>query len=235
MLELKNISVHYGKLQALANVSIIAEPRSITSLIGANGAGKTTCLRAVSGLVPITSGQIWFDGNRIDGRAPEKIAKLGIAHVPEGKRLFLQMSVYKNLISGAFVRRDRAAVEKDLMAVYERFPVLYRYRHRAAKTLSGGEQQMLALSRGIMSSPKLYMLDEPSLGLAPLVVAQVASHIKRLAEEGAAVVLVEQNARLALKLAARAYVLETGHIALEGAAHELANDDHVKEAYLGVA
>lgn len=235
MLELKDVRVHYDKLEALTGVSISVEAGAITSLIGANGAGKTTCLRAISGLVPVSSGEIWFDGTRIDGRASDKIARLGIAHVPEGKRLFLQMSVYQNLMAGAYLRQDRSATARDLEGVYQQFPVLDRNRGRAAKTLSGGEQQMLALARGMMSKPRLYMFDEPSLGLAPLVVAQVAAHIERLADDGAAIILVEQNARVALRLAKRAYVLETGRIVLEGDAKELANNRHVRDAYLGVA
>jgi branched-chain amino acid transport system ATP-binding protein len=235
MLELKGVGVHYEKLEALSGVSISVQPASITSLIGANGAGKTTCLRAISGLVPTSSGEIWFDGTRIDGWAPDRIAKLGIAHVPEGKRLFLQMTVYQNLMAGAYLRRDRSATARELEKVYQQFPVLHRYRGRAAKTLSGGEQQMLALARGMMSDPRLYMFDEPSLGLAPLIVAQVAAHIEQLAEDGAAIILVEQNARLALRLAKRAYVLETGKIVLEGDAKVLKDNRHVKDAYLGVA
>ena len=235
MLELKDVSVHYGKLQALAGVTMVAEPGAITSLIGANGAGKTTCLRAISGLVPISAGEVLFAGTRLDGLPPHRIARLGIAHVPEGKRLFLQMSVYKNLVAGAYLRTDRDAVRRDIQKVFERFPVLREHSGHPASTLSGGQQQMLALGRGMMASPKLYMFDEPSLGLAPLIVRQVADEIRRLAEEGAAVVLVEQNARLALKLSKRAYVLETGRVALEGDATELAHHDYVRTAYLGVA
>lgn len=235
MLELKAVHVHYGKLEALHGVSMTVQQGSITSLIGANGAGKTTALRAVSGLSPNSAGEIWFDGTRIDHMSPEKVARLGIAHIPEGKRLFLQLSVYQNLMAGAYLRRDRAGVAKDIEMVFERFPVLSAYRRRAAKTLSGGEQQMLAIGRGMMARPRLYMFDEPSLGLAPIIVGQVAMQIQSLAEDGAAIVLVEQNARMALRLARYAYVLETGRVALEGSAESLLQDRHVKDAYLGVA
>ncbi len=234
MLEMKNVIVHYGKVAALKDVSISVEEGSITSLIGANGAGKSTCLRAISGLVPITSGEIWFDGRRIDGMAPENTARLGIAHIPEGKRLFLRLSVYKNLMSGAFLRNDKLGIDRDLGKTYQRFPALDRYRKRRAGTLSGGEQQMLAFGRGLLANPKLFLFDEPSLGIAPIVVREIGEHIRQLAQEGATIILVEQNASLALKLSKKAYVLETGTIVLEGDAKQLANNKHVRAAYLGL-
>lgn len=234
MLNIKNIVVHYGGVEALKGISIDAEEGSITTLIGANGAGKSTCLRAISGLVPLTSGEIWFEGKRIDGMAPEKIAKLGIAHVPEGRRLFPWMSVFDNLVTGAYLRNDKAGIERDLERTYEYFPILRRRRRLQARSLSGGEQQMLAFGRGLLSNPRLFLFDEPSLGLAPILVREVADRIRRLAEEGYTVLLVEQNASLALTLAKKAYVLETGRIALEGDAKELQDNEHVKKAYLGM-
>ena len=234
MLNLKNIVVHYGGVGALKGISIDVEAGSITTLIGANGAGKSTCLRAISGLVPLTSGEIWFEDKRIDGMAPEKIVELGIGHVPEGKKLFLEMSVFDNLMTGAFLRKDKDGIERDLERVYEYFPLLRRARHRQASSLSGGEQQMLAIGRGLMSNPKLLLLDEPSLGLSPILTQEVASIIERITDEGVPILLIEQNASLALKLASKGYVLETGRIALEGDTKQLQDNEHVKKAYLGL-
>lgn len=234
MLNLKNIVVHYGGVEALKGISIDVEVGSITTLIGANGAGKSTCLRAISGLVPLTSGEIWFEDKRIDGMAPEKIVELGIGHVPEGKRLFLEMSVFDNLMTGAFLRKDKDGIERDLERVYDYFPLLRRARHRQASSLSGGEQQMLAIGRGLMSNPKLLLLDEPSLGLSPILTREVASIIERIADGGFSILLIEQNASLALKLASKGYVLETGRIALEGDTKQLQDNEHVKKAYLGL-
>lgn len=234
MFNIKNIVVHYGGVEALKGISIDAEEGSITTLIGANGAGKSTCLRAISGLVPLTSGEIWFEGKRIDGMAPEKIAELGIAHIPEGRRLFPWMSVFDNLMTGAYLRNDKAGIQRDLERTYEYFPILRRRHRQYARSLSGGEQQMLAFGRALLSNPRLFLFDEPSLGLAPILVGEVADRIRRLAEEGYTVLLVEQNASLALTLAKKAYVLETGRIALEGDAKELQDNEHVKKAYLGM-
>lgn len=234
MLSLKNIAVYYGGVEALKGISIDAEKGSITALIGANGAGKSTCLRAISGLVPLSSGEIWFEGKRIDGIAPERIVKLGIAHVPEGKRLFLTMSVYDNLLTGAFLRKDRAGVERDLEKAFDYFPILYERRRQQAGTLSGGQQQMLAFGRGLLSNPKLFLFDEPSLGIAPIIVHEIGERISRLAEEGYTIILVEQNAILALELAKKAYVLETGRVALEGDAKQLRDNEYVKKVYLGI-
>lgn len=234
MLKLKNIVVHYGGVTALSDISLQAEAGSITTLIGANGAGKSTCLRAISGLVQLTSGEIWFEDKRIDGMGPEKIVELGIGHVPEGKRLFLEMSVGDNLLTGAYLRKDRDGIQKDLELVYGYFPNLRRARNRLASSLSGGEQQMLAIGRGLMTSPKLLLLDEPSLGLSPILTQEVASIIKRIADQGLSILLIEQNASLALKLANKGYVLETGRIALEGDAKQLRDNEHVQKAYLGI-
>ncbi len=234
MLSLKNIAVHYGGVEALKGISIDAEKGSITALIGANGAGKSTCLRAISGLVPLSSGEIWFEGKRIDGIAPERIVKLGIAHVPEGKRLFLPMSVYDNLLTGAFLRKDKEGVERDLEKAYDYFPILYERRRQRAGTLSGGQQQMLAFGRGLLSNPKLFLFDEPSLGIAPIIVHEIGERISRLADEGYTIILVEQNAILALELAKKAYVLETGKVALEGDAKQLRDNEYVKKVYLGI-
>jgi branched-chain amino acid transport system ATP-binding protein len=235
MLNLKNIVVRYDGVQALKNVSIDVQKGSITGLIGANGAGKSSMLKAISGLVPITSGEIWFEGKRIDGKEPEKIVELGIGHVPEGKQLFLEMSVEDNLLTGAHLRKDHERVQQDLERIYAYFPVLRGARHRRASTLSGGEQQMLAIGRGLMSNPKLLLLDEPSLGLSPILTSEVGSIIKRIADEGVSILLIEQNANLALQLAKQNYVMETGTIALQGDSKELQNNDHVRAAYLGIS
>ena len=235
MLSLRNIVVHYDGVEALKDISIDVEAGSITSLIGANGAGKSTCLRAISGLASPTSGEIWFENKRIDGMSPEKIVGLGIGHVPEGKRLFLEMSVFDNLMIGAFLRKDKDGIERDLEHIYEYFPLLREARNRQASNLSGGEQQMLAIGRGLMSNPKLLLLDEPSLGLSPILTREVGSIIERIAEEGVSILLIEQNATVALKLASKGYVLETGRIVLDGDNKELQNNDHVKAAYLGIS
>ncbi len=233
MLKVKNIVVQYGGVQALKGVSIDVEAASVTTLIGANGAGKTTCLKAISGLVPLSSGEIWFEGKRIDGMPPEEIVKLGIAHVPEGRRLFPFMTVFDNLMVGSFLRKDKAGIKQDLERVLEYFPTLRDRLRQQAKSLSGGEQQMLAFGRALLSKPKLLILDEPSLGLAPLMVQEMGEHIKQVVKDGYPVILVEQNASLALSLATKAYVLETGVIALEGEAKELEVHEHVKKFYLG--
>ena len=205
----------------------------IVTIIGANGAGKTTTLRAISGLVKVVSGEIWFDGQRIDGLPPEKIVALGIAHVPEGRRIFPDLTVEENLRTGAFLRRDKAAVEADLEEIFQRFPRLRERRTQWAKTMSGGEQQMLAIGRALMAKPRLLLLDEPSMGLAPVVVQEIARIVEEISKNGVPVILVEQNAELALQLADHAYVLETGSLALEGPARELHENEHVKRAYLG--
>ena len=235
MLTLKDIVVHYGGVQALKGISLEVQEGAVTALIGANGAGKSTTLRAISGLVPLTSGEILFEGKRIDGKSPEKIVALGIVQVPEGKRLFLEMSVLDNLLAGAYLRKDTDRLATDLEHIYGYFPILGKARHRPASNLSGGEQQMLAIGRGLMASPRLLLLDEPSLGLSPLLTKEVGAIIKQIADEGVSILLIEQNASLALQLAQKAYVMETGTIALEGDPLELQNNAHVKEAYLGLS
>jgi branched-chain amino acid transport system ATP-binding protein len=205
----------------------------IVTIIGANGAGKSTTLRAISRLVRISTGEIRFRGERIDTLPPEKIVALGIAHVPEGRRVFPGLTVEENLRTGAFLRADHPEIAKDLAVVYEHFPRLKERRKQWARSLSGGEQQMLAIGRALMSRPKMLILDEPSMGLAPVMVQEIARILREIVERGVPVVLVEQNAELALKLARYAYVLETGSIALEGPARELHDNAHVKRAYLG--
>jgi branched-chain amino acid transport system ATP-binding protein len=233
LLELKNVDVHYHKVAALKGINMTVPEGGIVTIIGANGAGKSTTLRAISGLVPLSKGEIRFAGERIDTLAPEKIVARGIAHVPEGRRIFPGLSVEENLMTGSFLRKDHAEVSADLDEVYSRFPRLKERRTQWARSLSGGEQQMLAIGRALMSRPKLLVLDEPSMGLAPVIVQEIARIIRSIAERGVPVVLVEQNAELALKLARFAYVLETGNIALQGPAHELHDNAHVRRAYLG--
>jgi branched-chain amino acid transport system ATP-binding protein len=218
---------------ALKGIDMGVPDDGIVTIIGANGAGKSTTLRAISGLVRISTGEIRFRGERIDTLPPEKIVALGIAHVPEGRRVFPGLTVEENLRTGAFLRADHPEIAKDLAQVYEHFPRLKERRKQWARSLSGGEQQMLAIGRALMSRPKMLILDEPSMGLAPVMVQEIARILREIVERGVPVVLVEQNAELALKLARYAYVLETGSIALEGPARELHDNAHVKRAYLG--
>ncbi len=233
LLSIKNASVHFGKVSAIEDVSIDVEEGTIVALIGANGAGKSTTLRAISGLKQPTTGEIWFDGERIDHCSPEEITIKGIAHVPEGRRVFPHMTVMENLEMGAFARKDRVAIAHDLESVFEHFPRLFERRKQAAGTMSGGEQQMLAMGRALMSGPKVILMDEPSLGLSPILCQEIAKIIKEIHAKGRTVVLVEQNARLALSLAQKGYVLETGSVVLEGEAGALLYDDKVRETYLG--
>ncbi|MDP6843410.1 MAG: ABC transporter ATP-binding protein [Rhodospirillales bacterium] len=233
LLEVKGVNVHYQKVEAVTDISIQIEDGQIVTLIGANGAGKSTTLRTISGLKRASSGGVWFDGVRIDRLAPEKIVRMGIAHVPEGRQVFPDLSVNENLITGAFLRRDKDGIARDLEEVHEHFPILKERRNQRAKTLSGGEQQMLAMGRAMMSNPRLILMDEPSLGLSPVMVQEVAKIIREINAKGVPVVLVEQNAELALTLASYGYVLETGRIALEGKAEDLHENEHVRHAYLG--
>ncbi len=235
MLNLKNIIVHYGGVQALKGISLEVAEGAITCLIGANGAGKSTTLRAISGMVALTEGEIRFQGRRIDGMDPEEIVEMGIGHVPEGKKLFLEMNIRDNLLTGAYLRRDKELIEQDLQRVYKYFPVLAAAAAKPASKMSGGEQQMIAIGRGLMCAPKLLLLDEPSLGLSPILTREVGSIIKKIADQGVSILLIEQNANLALQLAKKCYVLETGRIALEGSSRELQNNEHVKAAYLGIS
>ena len=233
LLRVENLSVHYNKVAALKGISLGVPEEGIVTIIGANGAGKTTTMHAVSALLPVTSGEIWFDDRRIDTLPPEKVVAAGIAQVPEGRRVFPELTVLENLRTGAFLRRDKASVAEDLEMVFAHFPRLKERRGQWAKLLSGGEQQMLAIGRALMAKPRLLLLDEPSMGLSPVMVQEIARIILAIAKRGVPVVLVEQNAELALRLADYAYVLETGTVALEGAADTLHDNPHVQSAYLG--
>ena len=233
LLEVKNLRVHYDKVEAVKGVSLSVEEGSTSTLIGANGAGKTSILKAISGLIKSSSGEIWFEGKRIDGLPAHKIVGSGIAHVPEGRRLFGLMTVKHNLRIGAYLQKDKQELEKSFHQVYQHFPRLEERQNQLAKTLSGGEQQMVAMGRALMARPKIILMDEPSLGLDPKMVAAIAKIIESFKETGFSVVLVEQNASLALRLADKGYVLETGNIALEGESEELIDNQYVKKAYLG--
>jgi branched-chain amino acid transport system ATP-binding protein len=232
-LQVNNISVRYGKAEALRNVSMRVDKGEIVSLIGSNGAGKTTTLRSISGLVPYYGGEIVFQGRRLNGVAPHEIVGMGIAHVPEGRRVFSSMTVTENLELGAYLRNDRASVTRDLDRIYTSFPVLNNRARQKAGSLSGGEQQMLAIARALMASPTVLLLDEPSLGLSPKLVREVARIVLDINGQGVTIILIEQNARMALRLSHRAYILELGQIILEGNAKELINDEKVRKAYLG--
>jgi branched-chain amino acid transport system ATP-binding protein len=233
LLDIKEIKVHYERVEAIKGVSIEVDEGSIVSLIGANGAGKTTILRAIFGLKKPTSGEIWFEQERIDGRSSQDIAKRGIAYSLEGRRLFPHMTVLENLEMGAYLRTDKEEIENNIRDIFDRFPILLDRQKQDAGTLSGGEQQMLAIGRALMSKPKLFLLDEPSLGLAPLIVRQLGGIIQDINKQGVAILLVEQNSKLGLGAAQKGYVLEVGEIALEGDAKELLENEHVKKAYLG--
>lgn len=233
MLEVKDIEVHYGVIKAIKGASFEVNEGEVISLIGANGAGKTTILNAITGIVPITSGKIVFEGNEISKMPAHKMVYLGMAHVPEGRRVFSQLSVLENLKLGAFSRKDPKEIEESLAMVYKKFPRLEERKKQLAGTLSGGEQQMLAMGRALMAKPKIILMDEPSMGLSPLLVSEIFEIIKEISKSGTTVLLVEQNAKKALSIADRAYVLETGSIVKNGKASELLNDDSVKKAYLG--
>ncbi len=234
LLEIRDASVDYGKVSAIRNISMDVPDGGIVTIIGGNGAGKTTTLRAISGLARLRSGEIRFDGERIDHLPADRIVARGIAHVPEGRRIFKDLTVEENLRTGAYLRRDRNGIEADLETTFGRFPRLRERRTQLAKTLSGGEQQMLAIGRALMSKPRLLLMDEPSMGLAPIIVEEIAGIVEEISRQGVPVVLVEQNAELALDLADYAYVLETGNLALEGPAGELHDNEHVRTAYLGI-
>lgn len=234
LLDVENLEVYYGVIRALKGVSLKVNRGEVVALIGANGAGKTTILHTITGLVPAKSGSILYDGHELTKIPAHKIVSLGMAHVPEGRRIFQELTVYKNLMLGAYTRNDgKAEIEKTLQSVYEHFPRLLERKDQVAGTLSGGEQQMLAMGRALMSDPDIILMDEPSMGLSPLFVTEIFDIIVKIRELGKTVLLVEQNAKKALAIADRAYVLETGSITLEGDADELANDPKVKSAYLG--
>lgn len=233
MLKVENLSVYYGVIQAIKGVSFEINEGEIIALIGANGAGKTTILHTITGLIGAKSGSIVFDGHELTKTPAHKIVSLGMAHVPEGRRIFQELTVLANLKLGAYTRNDKSEIEKTIKMVYDHFPILNERKNQIAGTLSGGEQQMLAMGRALMSHPKIILMDEPSMGLSPLYVNEIFEIIKSINSSGTTVLLVEQNAKKALSIADRAYVLETGKIALEGNAKELLNNDSIKKAYLG--
>ncbi|MEZ0536040.1 ABC transporter ATP-binding protein [Caldicellulosiruptoraceae bacterium PP1] len=233
MLKINSIDVYYGAIQALFSVSLEVNQGEIVTLIGANGAGKSTLLKSISGLVKIKNGSIEFEDEQIHQKTTMDIVKLGISQVPEGRRVFPEMSVYENLELGAFLRKDKENIKKDMNNVFERFPRLSERRNQLAGTLSGGEQQMLAIGRALMARPKLLLLDEPSMGLAPILVNEIFKIIKEINEQGTTILLIEQNANMALHIADKAYVIETGRIVLSGSAKEVASNPNVKKAYLG--
>ena len=233
MLTFKDLEVYYGIIQAIKGISFEVNEGEVIALIGANGAGKTTILHTITGLIAAKSGSIQFEGNDLTKIPAHSIVSLGMAHVPEGRRIFAELTVLENLKMGAYTRKDKKEIEDTIEKVYKRFPRLNERKNQIAGTLSGGEQQMLAMGRALMSHPRIILMDEPSMGLSPLFVSEIFDIIKEISESGTTVLLVEQNAKKALSIANRAYVLETGKIVLEGDAKELMNNDSVKKAYLG--
>jgi len=233
MLEVKDLRVAYGKIEAVKSISFTVERGQVVTLIGTNGAGKTTTLRTISGLLKPAGGSITFEGKPIGGTPAHDIVTMGLAHSPEGRRIFPRLTVEENLLLGSFTRKDTANIKGDLHAAYKLFPILGERSKQPAGTFSGGEQQMLAMGRAMMSRPKLLMLDEPSMGLSPLMMKKVMSTVRTLQEQGTTILLVEQNARAALRLADKGYVLEVGSIVLEGTGKELLTSDEVRKAYLG--
>ncbi len=233
MLEVKDLEVYYGVIQAIKGISFHVDKGEVIALIGANGAGKTTTLHTVTGLISPKNGHVLFEGKDITKIPAHKIVSMGMAHVPEGRRVFAELSVYENLKMGAYTRKDKNEIEESLKNVYKRFPRLEERKNQMAGTLSGGEQQMLAMGRALMSKPKIILMDEPSMGLSPIMVNEIFDIIRSVSESGTTVLLVEQNAKKALSIADRAYVLETGKIVLEGKAKDLLEDDSIKKAYLG--
>ena len=233
MLEIKDLEVYYGVIQAIKGISFEVNQGEVIALIGANGAGKTTTLHTITGLISPKKGSVVFEGKDITKVPAHKIVSMGMAHVPEGRRVFAELSVYENLKMGAYTRSDKNEIEESLANVYKRFPRLEERRNQMAGTLSGGEQQMLAMGRALMSRPKIILMDEPSMGLSPILVNEIFDIIRSVSESGTTVLLVEQNAKKALSIADRAYVLETGRITMEGNAKDLLEDDSIKKAYLG--
>jgi len=234
LLEVSAIAVAYGTAQVLHGVSLTVATGETVTLIGANGAGKTSCLRAISGLEPLTAGSIRFEGERIDTLTPRQRLDRGLVHVPEGKRLFARMTVRENLAMGAFLRTDGSAIRSDIDAMYARFPILEARHRQAAGSLSGGEQQILAFARGLMARPKLLLVDEPTVGLSPLMVRELSAALRAIHADGVAILLVEQNAAMALRLASRGYLLETGSCVAEDETKALMANDYVRKAYLGI-
>lgn len=233
ILEVKDLEVYYGVIQAIRGISFEVNQGEIIALIGANGAGKTTTLQTITGLIPSKAGHIFYEGKEITKLPGHKLVPMGIAHVPEGRRVFAQLTVLQNLRLGAYTRSDKNEIEETLKMVYSRFPRLEERKNQLAGTLSGGEQQMLAMGRALMSKPRIILMDEPSMGLSPIYVNEIFNIIKEVSKAGTTVLLVEQNAKKALSIADRAYVLETGRISLSGNAADLLNDESVKKAYLG--
>lgn len=234
MLKLSSIETYYRNIQALRGISMEVEAKSVVTILGANGAGKSTTLRSISGLVPPARGEIFFQGQPIHKLSPEKIVRLGISHVPEGRDIFPDLTLQENLAMGAFTRRNRDEIRDNTEKVFRSFPVLEERKKQIAGTLSGGEQQMLAIARALMSNPTLILLDEPSLGLAPLLVEEIFRIIKRINQDGMTILLVEQNANMAIQAARYGYVFETGRIILHGQCEKLMKDDYVRNAYLGI-
>ncbi len=233
MLEVKNLSVHYGMIQAVRNVNFKVNEGEIVSLIGANGAGKSTILKTLSGLIHPSEGEIVYLGENIASTSAKKIVEKGLVQVPEGRHVFPGLTVKENLELGAFLRKDKEEIQKDMEAVFERFPILKERKYQDAQTLSGGEQQMLAMGRALMSRPKLLLLDEPSMGLAPIFIREIFKIIQEIQKTGTTVLLIEQNAKMALSISNRAYVLETGSVVLSGTGQELLESDEIQKAYLG--
>ena len=233
MLEVKDLQVYYGVIQALKGISFHVNQGEVIALIGANGAGKTTTLQTLTGILSPKSGSIVFEGKDLTRTPAHKIVEMGMAHVPEGRRVFADMSVYENLLLGAYTRKDKAEIAESLASVYKRFPRLEERKGQRAGTVSGGEQQMLAMGRALMSRPRIILMDEPSMGLSPIFVNEIFDIIREVSESGTTVLLVEQNAKKALSIADRAYVLETGSITMDGKAEDLLNDEAVQKAYLG--
>lgn len=233
MLEVKNLSVHYGMIQAVRNVDFTVNEGEIVSLIGANGAGKSTILKTLSGLIHPSEGEIVYLGENIASTSAKKIVEKGLVQVPEGRHVFPGLTVKENLELGAFLRQDKEEIQKDMEAVFERFPILKERKDQDAQTLSGGEQQMLAMGRALMSRPKLLLLDEPSMGLAPIFIREIFKIIQEIQKTGTTVLLIEQNAKMALSISNRAYVLETGSVVLSGTGQELLESDEIQKAYLG--
>ncbi len=233
MLEIKDLEVYYGMIQAIKGVSFDVNEGEVIALIGANGAGKTTILHTITGLINAQKGSVWFEGKDITKVPAHKIVSMGMAHVPEGRRVFANLTVLQNLKMGAYTRKDKTEIEQTLDSIYKRFPRLMERQNQLAGTLSGGEQQMLAMGRALMSHPKIILMDEPSMGLSPIFVNEIFDIIKSVSASGTTVLLVEQNAKKALSIADRAYVLETGKIVLSGKAGDLLNNDSIKKAYLG--